>query len=396
MTKPRLLFFSPISPLPVDRGDKNRIFHLLLLLRDLADVRLVCLQRDWDTQVNDWSSLEGVQIRLLPVGKVEVMLQGIRDILSFRPYMAFRFGLDRIIEQVHQEVVDFQPKIFWGTNISSLPFLHSAKEIRCVLDMVDSPAQYFQMTVSSSGVKWTSRLQSFLQWRIKEYEELALKECDCVLISTRRDKEYLHRVHGESEKILVVENCIPGDLMKNHWHYDPERPPTILFVGNMTYSPNISGIRYFAKQVFPKVKALIPQVELVLCGNGSSALVEKFNLSESIRALGFVDDLVSLYLKSSVVVVPVPVAGGTSYKMLEAMALGIPIVASPEAALVGEMTPGNELLVGDTDESFASQVVSVLQDSLQAGKLSDQGKAFISAHHIWENKMDLLHHVVNG
>lgn len=396
MTKPRLLVFSPISPVPVDRGDKNRLFHLLLLLRDMAEVRLVCLQRDWEPPITDWSSLEGVQIRMLPVGKAEVIAQGIRDIFSFRPYIAFRFGLERVVQQVHQEIAEFQPNVFWGMSISALPFIQNAKDIKCVLDIVDSPSQYFRMTAGSSGTKWTSRLASFLQWRIGEYENLALQASDQVLVSTLRDKEYLIRVHGNSEKIHVLENCVPADLMKCQWQFDPARPPTILFVGNMAYLPNRSGVRYFAQQVFPKVKIQIPQAELVLCGNGSLDLATELEQDKSIRAMGFVDDLVSLYLKSSVVVVPVPVAGGTQFKLLEAMAIGIPIVASPQAAQVGEMTHGQELLVGDTDEHYASWVVSVLQDPNLDRQLSAQGRTFILAHHTWESKKDLLRQVVNG
>jgi hypothetical protein len=333
---------------------------------------------------------------VVPVGKAEVIAEGIRDILSCRPYIAFRFGLERVVKQVHQEIAEFQPNVFWGTSIAALPFLQSAKGVKCVLDIVDSPSQYFRAAAGSSGVKWTSRLESFLQWRIGKYEDLALQASSHVLVSTSRDREYLIRGYGNSEKVHVLENCVPADLMKHQWQFDPARLPTILFVGNMTYLPNRSGVRYFAEQIFPKVKARVPQAEFVFCGNGSLDFAAELEQEEGIRAMGFVDDLISLYLESSVVVVPVPVAGGTQYKLLEAMALGIPIVASPQAAKVGEMTHGQELLVGETDESYASQVVSVLRDPLLARRLSDQGRIFISAHHVWESKRDLLRQVVNG
>jgi len=113
-----------------------------------------------------------------------------------------------------------------------------------------------------------------------------------------------------------------------------------------------------------------------------------------VRVAGFVDDLVSMYLSASVLVAPVPVTGGAQYKLLEAMAIGLPIVASPQSAAGGSMTHGQELLVGDSPESFASAVLSILRNRELADRLSVNGRNFIRAHHIWESKTDLLRSLV--
>lgn len=396
MGKTRLLIFSVLPPVPIDRGDKNRLFHILRLLREVADVRLVCLQRDWERRVNDWSGLEGIRIDAVTVRKTEIVRRGIQAMLSLQPYIAFRFGLKRIIDLILGHIADWHPQAFLGGGIPSLPVLQKIYGVRRILDLVDSPSLYSRMVQNSTGMDLYSRLNGLIQLRIKHYEGLAISLSDQVLINSRRDKEYLCRVHGQEQKIHVLENCVPAQLLEKSWRPDPARLPTVLFVGNMIYGPNRSGVRHFVQKIFPLIRTGVPQTQFVVCGQGSSELVQGLGEPAGVRAIGFVNDLISVYLSASVVVVPVPVAGGVQYKLLEAMALGVPIVASGQTAEVADLKNGQELLVGDTDENYASMVISILEDSNLAKQLSEQGRIFVSAHHVWEDKKDLLRQVVNG
>lgn len=396
MSQTRLLVFSTFPPLPVDRGDKNRLFHILHLLREFADVRLVCLQRDWEMPVTDWSALEGIQVETITVHKSEIVCQSVQATLSLRPNIAFRFGVKRVIDLILDHIAGWHPQAFLGVRISSLAILQRVSGLRCILDLVDSPSLHFQMAQSSMGMDLRSRMDGLFQWRMKHFEGLAISRSDQIMINSRRDKDHLCFLHGKEQKIHVLENCVPAKLMLNSWRLDPARQPTILFVGNMAYGPNQSGVRHFVRNTFPIIQACVPQAQFVVCGRGSSELVQRLGHPAGVRAIGYVNDLISTYLNSSVVVVPVPLAGGAQYKLLEAMALGVPIVASRQTAEAADLTDGQELLVGDTDEHFALMVATVLQNPDLAKKISDQGRIFVSAHHVWEGKKDLLRQVVNG
>ena len=390
MSRRRILVFAPLLPVPVDRGDKNRLFHLLQLLRSLADVCLVCCQREWEPPVKDFSLLDGIDVRIFNVGKAEVIWEAAKAMLTFRPHVAFYFGMPRLVEFVRQEIQSFKPDVFWGAGIASYPYLRHVKSIKRIVDLVDSPSRYYPMASRAHDMSARARIIGAIQWRIQHYERLLLKASDIVLVNSRMDQQHLRRLHGGSAKPIVLENCIPGALMTEQWHWVSASPKRILFVGTMAYPPNRSAVRRFAEKILPRIRAEEPETEFVVCGPGSLSLSSELGNMPGVRVAGFVDDLVSMYLSASVLVVPVPVAGGTQYKLLEAMALGLPIVASPESAAVGNMTDGKELLVGDSPESFASAVLLMLRDRELAARLSVNGRNFIRAHHIWESKTDLL------
>lgn len=159
---------------------------------------------------------------------------------------------------------------------------------------------------------------------------------------------------------------------------------------NGTRSAFLSAVRLFAEQILCRTRAEELQTEFVVCGHGSLGLSRELANKPGVRVVGFVDNLVSTYLSANVLAVPVPVAGRTHYKLLEAMLLGLPIVASLEGAAVGDMTHGKELLVGDSAESFASAALSIVRDLKLAARLSARGRELIRAHHIWESKAEFL------
>jgi len=396
MRRPRVLVFADFVPVPVDRGDKNRLFHVLKLLQQSTDVRLVCLQRSWEPLPTDLELLDGIETRVISVAKQEVIWQGIKAMMGLKPFIVFRFALPRVVDQVCHEVRGFRPDVLWGYGISTYPFFRRARGITRVLDLVDSPSLVSRMTLGAQAISLRARAMRMLQWRMRHYERLALLESDCVLVASRRDQEHLLRTHGDYRSVQILENCVPQALMARQWQPRPDRLPKVLFVGHMAYPPNASGVRYFAHRIWPLIRAQVKGVEFVVCGRGGNRLAKELGSQAGIRVVGYVGDLVPEYLSASTLVVPVPMAGGTQYKLLEAMALGLPIVASRQAAEVGEMIHGQELLVGDSAESFASAVVSILHNPEQAAHLSANGRAFILAHHTWEGKADLVRSVISG
>ena len=104
MTRRKIMVFASLLPVPVDRGDKNRLFHLLQLLRRFTDVCLVCCRREWETPVKDFSQLDGIEIRMLNVSKSEVIWEAAKAMLTFRPHIAFYFGMARLVQFVRRTV----------------------------------------------------------------------------------------------------------------------------------------------------------------------------------------------------------------------------------------------------------------------------------------------------
>lgn len=396
MKKHRIIVFSSISPLPMDRGDRNRLFHVVQLLNQIGDVHLVYMNREWESPVGDLAPLGRIEVCSIPICKNDVIRQSLKSLLNFRPFIVYRYRTQRAIDQFLRQMDSFRPTVAWGFQISSYPFLRETKGIGRVLDLVDSPSRYATLAGGAQDIPFQTKLHAFLQWRIKDYERRAMLDSDITLINSRQDIEYLIATHGQIGNIHHLDNCVPAALTASKWQADPRRPHRILFVGNLAYPPNAAGVSFFVREVFPIIKSFVPGVEFMVCGSGYARLAKEFSDIPSVRFAGYVEDLVSLYLDASVLVVPVPMAGGPQYKLLEGMALGLPVVASHASAQSGTMRDGQELLIGDAPEQFASAVLSILRDPELALRLSSNAQAFIRAHHTWESKLDMLRGILDG
>lgn len=392
----RVLVFSTLLPLPVDRGDRNRLFHVLQLLATMAEVRLVTVVRGWEPRVVDMSPLGGIDVRGIDVSAREVMAYGAWSAATGRPYLITRYALPRVRAFVARQLAEFRPDAFWGFQAPAFPFLELATAQRRVIDLVDSPSRYASMLRESPNVPWLARATSAAQWRLRAFEARGVRRCHTVLVNSWLDLEHVRGLGADPGAIAVLDNCVPQSLLDHPWQPDPSRPPTLLFVGNLAYAPNAVAVRRLVTEILPRVRERVPAAQLTVCGARGEDLARELGQHPGVHFLGFVDDLLPLYRGASVMVVPVPVAGGTQYKLLESLAVGLPSVTSRVSAEVTGLKDVEEALVADSPDEFAAAVLRVLGDDECARGLSAAGRRFISRSHLWESKRGIVAGAIGG
>ncbi len=132
-----------------------------------------------------------------------------------------------------------------------------------------------------------------------------------------------------------------------------------IFVANFAYEPNRNGLRFLLDEVLPRVWKKLPDAKLALVGAG---LEERPSTDPRVEVLGFVEDLHAAYARASCAVVPLLQGGGTPLKLIEALAYGLPVIATPRAVAGLEVCDGEHCLVADGAEAFAEALVRVLRD----------------------------------
>ena len=151
----------------------------------------------------------------------------------------------------------------------------------------------------------------------------------------------------------------------------------------MSYAPNVLAAEFLARQVFPLVRAGLPEARLAIVGRKPSPRINALAQLDGVEVTGEVPDVVPWLAGSRVYACPMVSGTGIKNKLLEAMAAGAPCVVTPLALQGLTAEPGRDVLVGADAEELAAQLVRVLTDDELASRLGPAGRAYVLANHDW-------------
>jgi glycosyltransferase involved in cell wall biosynthesis len=159
--------------------------------------------------------------------------------------------------------------------------------------------------------------------------------------------------------------------------------PTLLFIGNMGYPPCVDAVVYFCREIFPQIQRTVSGVKLWIVGRNPRSEVVKLN-SDRVHVTGQVEDVIPYYRKGAVCVVPLRAGGGTRLKILEAMALGRPVVSTTIGCEGLDVIDGEHLFIADKPVQFAEKTKRLLTDRQLYQQISTRGRQLVEARYDWD------------
>lgn len=195
------------------------------------------------------------------------------------------------------------------------------------------------------------------------------------------------------EKKRAMALGIPGD----HLHLVPNgvdcsdgpdtgtrrAPFTLVYNGALTYQANYDAMRYFVREILPLVRAQEPRVRLEITGRAPQFAINELSQDNLVTFTGYVDDVRAVVRSAAACVAPLRQGGGTRLKILEAMALGTPVISTAKGAEGLDLRDGEHLLLADTPDAFAQATLRVLQDSRLRERLSTAARKQVCAEYDW-------------
>jgi glycosyltransferase involved in cell wall biosynthesis len=157
----------------------------------------------------------------------------------------------------------------------------------------------------------------------------------------------------------------------------------LIFVGHLRYPPNIDAVRFLAHHILPALRARIPEARLTVVGDGAPGVLGEFRGRDDIDLVGRVPSPLPYYQDAHVAVVPLRAGGGTRLKILEAMALGRPVVSTPLGCEGLAVEHGKHLLIASDAEDFAAAVARLLTDRALATRLILVARALVERDYDW-------------
>ena len=160
-------------------------------------------------------------------------------------------------------------------------------------------------------------------------------------------------------------------------------PFRVTFLGGLHWPPNAEGVRWFTEQVWPAVARAVPGAVFTVIGKPSLTIPLRADSGARIEVTGYVSDLGRYIGETAAFVVPLETGAGMRVKILDAWCWGLPVISTTIGAEGLGVTDGEQLLLADTAELFAEQLIHVLQDHTLAARLSDSGRATVEQRYDW-------------
>ena len=176
---------------------------------------------------------------------------------------------------------------------------------------------------------------------------------------------------------------------------EPFDADTISFIGRMDYYPNQECMSRFCAQVWPLLKAQRPAMKLLIVGADPSPAMRKLGELPGVTVTGSVPDVRPFIRSSALMVAPLNIARGTQNKILEAMAMGVPVVTSSIAAGGVDAEAQEHLLVADSPQSCAQAIMRIVDNPLERARLAMAGRQRMLSHHAWPRSMERLEQIID-
>jgi sugar transferase (PEP-CTERM/EpsH1 system associated) len=386
----RILLLTPQRPYPPHQGTTLRNFNLV---KELAKRHTVCvltfLEPDQDSNnlgplpdLCDW--IETIPTPWRSTGlRLRQMLTTRRPDMSLRlwsPELNARLAA-RLREQPF-DVVEIE-----GIEMAPyLPTIEAAQPRLLIVYDAHNAEWILQKRACLADLKnparWMAAAYSWVQWqRLRRYEANLLRRVDHTVAMSHPDRVALRDVAPDAP-ITVVPNGV--DLAAYTESTGAPIYYDLLFTGKMDFRPNIDAVLWFGQHVLPLIQAQRPDTTFAIVGQRPHPRLDVLRSLPGVTITGFVDDIRPYLAGATVYAAPLRVGGGTRLKLLEAMAMGVPIVSTTVGAEGFPVVNGQELVLADEPDRFARQVLDLLGHPARRAKLAAAGRAFARANYGWE------------
>jgi sugar transferase (PEP-CTERM/EpsH1 system associated) len=381
----KILFLTSRFPFPLEKGDKLRAFHFIKSLSRHADIYLFA--------VNEKKPDEKMMAELSKYCKaidtgVITKTTSIRSMskAAFNKRMPFQvayFYHDSIMKQLNAFVDKHQPDAVFCHLIRMSEYARQLPIHPAMLDYMDTFSLGMDRMLEKSAMLMKLPVKSEAS-RLKHYEHDIFKHFDQHIIISAQDRD--HIPHPENKKIGVVANGVDLEFYKEE---KSEKKYDLLFIGNMSYPPNISSAVFAAKEILPELHRLHPHANLLIAGAEPTTKVKQL-AGKNIIVSGWVDDVRITFAESRIMIAPMLISIGLQNKILQAMAMRTPCVITSTACNALGATPEEEVLIADDPRTFATQIDRLLNDEVLREKISENAYRYVHAHFDWDRNTDAV------
>lgn len=379
----KIIIVAQRFPYPLDKGDRLTIYHLIKFLSKRHQITLITFKEkshdpDWDKELTPYCE----RIENLPHRKWRGLfncVKGLFDQIPLQIHYTYDPAMSVLIDRLIDEI---QPDLLYAHYLRGGYYTESYKNIPRVLAMQLSMTLNYKRLAENSSNWLHKTLYSLEYKRLQKFEPALARRFDRVMLISRRDLAAV-KANPPLDNVFFNPHGVDFDYFAPNRDIKKESN-SLVFSGNMEYPPNIDGAVRFCKEVLPLIKEKIPDVRFYIVGTSPTPEVLALATDPSVTVTGRVPDLREYMLRAEVAIAPMRITAGLLNKVLEALSMGLPMVATPQANEGIEAGDGSQIIIADNDQIFAEQVIKLLRNPERRNEIGTAGRRFILDKWTWE------------
>lgn len=375
----KILFLSRWFPYPVNNGSKLRINGLLRELAKHHAVTLVSFADQHDVQL-DAPELQSICSAVHVVAWREFNPQSWRARLGFFS-MQPRFLIDthsnEMADLICNLTADHKFDLVIASQLSMAAYYPWFSGTPAIFEELEL-GQFYDKIAATSG--YLKRLRLSLTWLKLRLYLVRLLDSFRMYTTASEQERHLFAKHfpTHAKKLAIIPNCIQ---VKDYQGLKVKPSANqLIYSGSFRFYANYDAMQWFVSHVFPKVLERVPNTRLLITGDHADLPLSS---TRNITLTGYVDDVKALVAASTISLAPIWSGGGTRLKILEAMALGTPVVATSKGAEGLGAQNGEHLLIADTPEAFAECIIKILNDTDLQQRLKENASHLVQERYDW-------------
>jgi len=373
----------PYPPHP-GGGDRLRLYYVLKYLSNKHRITLVSpVGKNADSAVRRLGEF-GISIEKSREPSPRfLLLRVLPTLFSTRP-LAFgtpvlRGLRSRVLEVLEEQDYDLIYLHSWRSGA----FLDIVAGKPCVLSPADATSSLFSQ-MSRGAISFFDRLHYRIEApRVRAHEAKDYKRATKCIVVSPQDMEVLHHINADID-IAVVPNGVDTD------YFSPmdvlSERQSVVFTGAMSWDPNVDAVLYFCREILPMVRESIPEVKFYVVGDKPSKAILDLAIDKSIVVTGFVPDIRPYLARCAVYVCPLRMSAGIKNKVLEAMAMGKPVLATQPSYDGIDVSYAEDALVASEPADFAAKLLDLLNNERLRIEIGQNARKLIEDKYSWERR----------
>ncbi len=380
----RILFLSTWLPYPPNQGSKIRAYHLLRALAEAHPTALLSFQ-DAPVQPEWLEHLGRLCARVEVVPRRPFDRSRLKTWLGWfspRPSAIVGGHSPEMAASVRRTVVDWRPDAVVALTFVTAPYAQAAQVQTRVVD-VDNLLALMLREEAQAARGIPQRIRRSLAYRkFRAYERQLYPRFDQCLVTSALDRE---RIAAYIPLLPQQIGLVPNGVDLAHYRPDfrQDGRQGLVFSGALTYGPNRDAMEHFLSRIYPAIQASAPETGLTITGSTAGVRLKSLRSNGHVRFTGHVDDIRPVVAGAAVCVVPLRQGAGTRLKILEAMALGTPVVSTSKGAEGLEVRSEEHLLIADDADQFAEHTLRLLRSPQLRARLAAKAYDMMREKYDW-------------